>query len=343
MLIAATDGVLDNMFEEELQGCVSEHLEVLMSDDPAAAQEAISMLATSIAEKCHILGLSEDPMLDTPFKQEAFKEEGYEKIGGKLDDIAIVCGIVRKGARPAPRVVHNLESAGDADEMATRDPSPPAAPATFGSVLPTGVPQMAPPQTAPAGQASPQMAPPQMGPPQMRPPQMAAPGQGPPQMAPPQMAPPQMGAPQMAPPQMAPNQQNIDELMKKHENAFAEVKMGAPQMAQMAAPGQGPPQMAPPQMAPPQMGAPQMAQMAAPAQGPPQMAPPQMAPPQMAPPQMAPPQMAPPQSNAELGKVVQTGAVGRVQTSAVGKARRLRQSIKPAPQPTSDVSWWMRP
>ena len=109
MLIAATDGVLDNLFDQDLQACVSKHLDGLTGDDPHAAQESISKLAKEIAKQANAIGLrQDDPAVSTPFMQAA-KEEGKErKPGGKLDDVAVVCGIARRGERPAPRLAHNF-------------------------------------------------------------------------------------------------------------------------------------------------------------------------------------------------------------------------------------------
>ena len=68
VLIAATDGVLDNLFDVDLQACVSEQLTALMGDDPAEAQRATSLLAKSIAERAAAIGLKRgDESISTPF------------------------------------------------------------------------------------------------------------------------------------------------------------------------------------------------------------------------------------------------------------------------------------
>ena len=113
VLLAATDGVLDNLFDKDLQVCVSEQLTALMGADASAAQEAVSALARSIAERAHAVSLNQlDTGGPTPFDQAA-AEEGFERrqAGGKVDDIAIVCGVVRDGARPGMRVMHNFHGA----------------------------------------------------------------------------------------------------------------------------------------------------------------------------------------------------------------------------------------
>jgi protein phosphatase PTC7 len=136
VLIAATDGVLDNLFDQELQARVSEQLGALTGNDPDAAQAAISFLAKSIAERASVIGNTKrEPGLTTPFMQAAVQAGVNFGGGGKLDDIAIVCGVVRDGIRPGLRVVHNFngaptEAAPDANEN-TRDTAPDVAPFQF--------------------------------------------------------------------------------------------------------------------------------------------------------------------------------------------------------------------
>ena len=63
-------------------------------------QAAVDALAGSIASAAHEAGRREDDeQFHTPFEQAA-AQEGYRFAGGKLDDVAIVCGVVRKGAAP---------------------------------------------------------------------------------------------------------------------------------------------------------------------------------------------------------------------------------------------------
>jgi protein phosphatase PTC7 len=119
VLIVATDGVLDNLFDRELQACVAQHLPGLRSPDPVAAQAEVDQLAATIAGLAHAIGLREDEQgLLTPFMQAA-AEEGYSYPGGKLDDVAVVCGVVRSGERPPRRVGHNF--AGCEAELRTVD------------------------------------------------------------------------------------------------------------------------------------------------------------------------------------------------------------------------------
>ena len=112
VLIAATDGVLDNLFDSELIAIVSGQLPYLLGDDARAAQMCISLLTEDIAKRAALVGRTQgDPSLKTPFGAAA-AAVGYERApGGKVDDVAIVCGVVRSGARPKPRVQHNFRGA----------------------------------------------------------------------------------------------------------------------------------------------------------------------------------------------------------------------------------------
>ena len=189
VVIAATDGVLDNMFDQEVQAFVSDKLHALMGDDPVAAQEAITLLAKGIAERANAIGLKQgDASIDTPFTQAA-AEEGYEfRGGGKLDDVAIVCGVVREGARPGLRMVHNFDGA--ADQMWLQPTGGGHIAASRGTVAPTA-PFQPPPQPQPLPQPQPGVPNPmwQQPPPPRQP---IAPSQMQPRVPPQPQAPPQM-------------------------------------------------------------------------------------------------------------------------------------------------------
>jgi len=151
VLIAATDGLLDNLFDQEIQATVSEQLTALMGDDPIAAQQAISCLAWDLTERANAVGLRDnDPALTTPWMATA-AEAGYQKVGGKLDDVAVVCGVVRQGERPALRVEHNLNGGIEGQFVAPAqhedDGTPPA------PVAPSPAPAAAAAHASPAGAA----------------------------------------------------------------------------------------------------------------------------------------------------------------------------------------------
>ena len=113
MLVAATDGVLDNLFDVAIQLTVARSLDALRSPsgDAGAAQRAVDELARSIAEQAAAMGARQDEEgLATPFS-EAAGLEGYRFDGGKLDDVAVVCGVVRDGAqeRAPARLLSNFQ------------------------------------------------------------------------------------------------------------------------------------------------------------------------------------------------------------------------------------------
>ncbi len=104
ILIGATDGVLDNLFvERDIQLHVAHAVADLLSADASHAQRAADTLARQIASQAAEIGHRQDEEgLPTPFAASAARE-GYKFEGGKLDDVAVVCGVVRGGERPPPR------------------------------------------------------------------------------------------------------------------------------------------------------------------------------------------------------------------------------------------------
>jgi protein phosphatase PTC7 len=109
VVIAATDGVLDNMFDMQIQLLVAQHAVLGAANQPGAVQAAVDDLARQIAKAASGIGHREDEEgLNTPF-QTAAAQEGYKFLGGKLDDVAVVCGVVCSGERLAEkRVMHNF-------------------------------------------------------------------------------------------------------------------------------------------------------------------------------------------------------------------------------------------
>ena len=65
------------------------------------------------AEKAYVTGQNNDASLVTPLREAAAQEGVRGGTGGKVDDIAIVCGVVRGGERPGLRMVHNFDGAAD--------------------------------------------------------------------------------------------------------------------------------------------------------------------------------------------------------------------------------------
>jgi protein phosphatase PTC7 len=111
IVVAATDGVLDNLFVEQIQVEVAKRVDELFAEDPLVAQAAANGLAKSIADEALAVGHRQDePGLQTPFAVSAAKE-GYSFAGGKLDDVAVVCGVVRHGQRPPEQRLSNFDFA----------------------------------------------------------------------------------------------------------------------------------------------------------------------------------------------------------------------------------------
>ena len=127
IIIAATDGVLDNLYDQGVQTLVADILPHLCSPDPAVAQMAIDMLAEDIAKQAAAIGSGKYGELDTPWMAAA-NAAGRSASGGKLDDVALVCGVVRCGERPPARVGHNfgnfVGAQSDEQPMAPKRPPP---------------------------------------------------------------------------------------------------------------------------------------------------------------------------------------------------------------------------
>jgi protein phosphatase PTC7 len=114
VLIAATDGVLDNLHDVQIQTAIAQRIPQLHTSDPSKAQAAVDALADMIAKQAHEIGLREDDAdVRTPFMVAA-ATEGMRFAGGKLDDVAVVCGVVRAGERPPRRMLDNFGGATDA-------------------------------------------------------------------------------------------------------------------------------------------------------------------------------------------------------------------------------------
>ena len=98
IIIAATDGVTDNLFDEKLQGLVSAEVRSLRAGPAAACAAALASLASKLADEARRVGeRQDDPAVSTPFSVHA-AVEGYQAPGGKLDDVAVVVAMVRQGA-----------------------------------------------------------------------------------------------------------------------------------------------------------------------------------------------------------------------------------------------------
>lgn len=101
VLIVATDGCLDNLWEVALQTEVAKRLGEIGAHNATTARQAIDALAAAIGEAAAATGRREnEKSLSTPFSAAAAKE-GLRFDGGKLDDVCVVVGVVRSGPPPA--------------------------------------------------------------------------------------------------------------------------------------------------------------------------------------------------------------------------------------------------
>jgi protein phosphatase PTC7 len=103
IIIAATDGVFDNMHDWQIQNVVARHTQAIL----AGGATELTELADAIAEAAQTVGRVQNERLDTPFTSEAARE-GFAYRGGKMDDIAIVCGLVTDSGKPTRGFLNNF-------------------------------------------------------------------------------------------------------------------------------------------------------------------------------------------------------------------------------------------
>ena len=155
VIIAASDGVLDNLFDHAVQDLVAEQLPALFEGSPMACQAAVDALAQSIAQQASAVGLkrgADAAGVKTPFMANA-AEEGRQHVGGKLDDVAVVCGLVQSGERPPQRIGHNFKAvtSGDVSGMVAPMAAPVGAAPSLQSQVASAVASA--PAPVPAAQA----------------------------------------------------------------------------------------------------------------------------------------------------------------------------------------------
>jgi len=93
LVVAATDGVFDNLFDHQVQAIVARHLGRAWSSG-APVTPHLQGLAMSIVKQAQRIGLQEDHKdIITPFALSAHSE-GLSFRGGKLDDTTVVIGLV---------------------------------------------------------------------------------------------------------------------------------------------------------------------------------------------------------------------------------------------------------
>ncbi len=89
LVILASDGILDNMFDKDILHCLKSSQD-WMSD--LIEDHDTEKAAVCLAERAS--KLSQDPTYDSPFAQHA-RQHNKNFPGGKVDDITVIVGQVR--------------------------------------------------------------------------------------------------------------------------------------------------------------------------------------------------------------------------------------------------------
>lgn len=92
VVVVVSDGVTDNLYEEEIVECVDECVRK-WDDREKEAEDGVVFVARTIMEKAREVAL--DPYAGSPYMERAV-DEGLAAEGGKLDDISVVVGVVRR-------------------------------------------------------------------------------------------------------------------------------------------------------------------------------------------------------------------------------------------------------
>merc|ERR1712151_221969 len=101
LVLAATDGVFDNLFDHQVQAIVARHLGGAWRSGSEVGSQ-LQGLAQSITKQAHRIGQQEDNKdIITPFALSAHSE-GLTFRGGKLDDTTIVIGLVSSSNADVP-------------------------------------------------------------------------------------------------------------------------------------------------------------------------------------------------------------------------------------------------
>ena len=109
LMLMATDGLLDNLFDSEIARIITHGREEDHSDESGqrAAEADATPPPRSAKEVAELVAVrarraSLQSKRTTPFS-EAAKVEGYNMPGGKLDDVTVICVKVTEDAVAAPR------------------------------------------------------------------------------------------------------------------------------------------------------------------------------------------------------------------------------------------------
>jgi protein phosphatase PTC7 len=103
VVLAMSDGVTDNLWEHEISASVLKSLRTWLKkhaaedtapkDESGVSESAMRFLAQELVLAAR--QIAEDPFAESPFMEKAV-DEGLAVEGGKLDDISVVAGFVRK-------------------------------------------------------------------------------------------------------------------------------------------------------------------------------------------------------------------------------------------------------
>ena len=104
VVLAMSDGVVDNLWEHEVVGNVCASLEkwqsggtekVMQSNEDSTYASGMRFVARELVKAARTI--AEDPFAESPFMERAV-EEGLSIEGGKLDDISVVAAICKRRA-----------------------------------------------------------------------------------------------------------------------------------------------------------------------------------------------------------------------------------------------------
>ena len=99
VVLAMSDGVIDNLWAHEIVDNVSESVErwgsgfVKGRGDPAEGSAGMAFVAEELMEAAK--NVATDPFAESPFMEHAI-EEGLASEGGKMDDISVVAAVCRR-------------------------------------------------------------------------------------------------------------------------------------------------------------------------------------------------------------------------------------------------------
>ncbi|OBT78032.1 hypothetical protein VF21_03164 [Pseudogymnoascus sp. 05NY08] len=98
VVLAVSDGVTDNLWEHEVVSCVVSGMKEWEEGEKAAKAGSVTkgemqFVAEKLMNAARVI--AQDPFAESPFMEHAI-EEGLAMEGGKLDDISVVVGRIRK-------------------------------------------------------------------------------------------------------------------------------------------------------------------------------------------------------------------------------------------------------